>query len=108
MSANRTRSGTGAARLLGLQVLIGLGIFAATLLAPAAQGTMLAVPVIPGARDGLAYWVIDAGGKLAGAGRYPGSMLVTGNRDSLFPAALSHGVLLIAAPANDCADSIKD
>lgn len=102
------RSRTVTAYLLGLQAVISISIGMTVLLAPAAQGTMLAVPIMPGARANLAKWVINAGGTLSGTGHLPGSIMINGSRASLLPAALAHGAILIAPPTNDDHQKFRD
>ena len=68
--------------------------------APPQQGRMLLVPIVGG--PVTETMVRDFNATPLTAGPLPGSLVVDGDRQSLFPL-LSQGILILAAPAAACA-----
>lgn len=90
------------ALILGSQLCTSSLVLAAALLAPPAEGTMLAIPMAPALDSHAARWATQAGGKIIGTGRIAGSFVITGRRDEIFAIALRHGTLIVAAPKFLC------
>lgn len=97
-----TKTQKTSAVILGGQLCTSALVLAAVLLAPPAEGTMLAVPMAPAFDSHAARWATQAGGKILGTGRFAGSFVITGRRDEMFAAALRHGTLIVAAPKFLC------
>ncbi len=83
--------------LLGLALLYGN---------PPAQGRILLVPMTAGARAHLVSSAIDHGARLVANGRLPGSMVVEGRRDALFPL-VRDGILPLRAFAAACGERVE-
>lgn len=88
--------------MLVLQMVTVVAILAAVALYPPAKGTMILVPIWPGADRGLAAHAIEAGAQLVDAGPLPHSLVVSGVRAMIAPVMLSRGVLIVTAPASGC------
>ncbi len=86
--------------VVGQVCLVVAGLVA---LSAPASGTMLLLPLAPGARAGLAAAAIGRGAQLLGAGPVPGSLVVRGERRML-GGLWSQGVMVTAAPAAACGE----
>jgi hypothetical protein len=93
--------------------LFGSGIFAVQLtmivaalavmaLMPPRNGSILLVPLWPGAMQGMAAQAIQRGALLIDRGPFPNSLIVSGNRSQIAQGMLARGVLVIAAPGGGC------
>lgn len=84
-----------------LQVaLVGVGL-TASIVAPPANGVMMLVPVTASTGSAL-NMAMDHDARFLGAGPIPGSLIVEGRRDALWPAMLASGTMLLAARADWC------
>lgn len=81
---------------------------AALMLAPAASGPMLVMPLVPGRPAATIHWLLPTGALLAAPGPYAGSFVVDGSRADLFPAALANGALLLTASFPGCGVETKE
>jgi hypothetical protein len=90
-----------------LAVQLAIGIFGLLLLAltPPARGEMLLVPTTPGAMRVLAPLAVAGPARLIDTGPLPGSLVVFGDRETLLPQMLRHGILVVAAPRAGCGDA---
>ncbi|WP_315760420.1 hypothetical protein [Sphingomonas sp. Y38-1Y] len=79
-----------------VQSLAVIGGAATLWLAPPAEGAMLLVPA-PGASVAALNAATGAGARLLGAGRLPGSLVVTGRREAIAGAVLAADALVVAA-----------
>lgn len=86
--------------------LVVLGV--ALVLAPPADGPMLILPLWPTSTAATLGWAfIDVDARLVGIGPLAGSVVVSASRDRLFPAAIKHGALLVAARAVPCVTNFE-
>lgn len=86
---------------LPLQIgLVATGLTAAVI-APPANGVMMLVPVTASTGSALNL-AMDRHARFLGAGPIPGSLIVEGRRDALWPAMLGSGTMLLAARADWC------
>lgn len=92
----------GAGAILGAQLAVGASGFLLLLLTPPPQGEMLLVPATRDAQRALAPLAIASPARLIGTGPLPGSLVVFGDRTTLLPVMLRHGILVLAAPRSGC------
>ena len=94
-----TRRVVGCAPMMAQRVLV----FAIPLptLAPPAKGAILIVTAHSPPGKILA-WALPTGARLLGAGPFPGSIKVFGDRAALVRPALAHGALLLEAQRSGC------
>lgn len=97
----RSRFGLSAVLLQCLLVMAGTG---ALLLAPPAEGAMLLVPA--GDAGAAINAATAAGGRLAGRGVLPGSVVVIGRRDAMLRGVIAAYAMLIAARPALCEESV--
>lgn len=84
-----------------IQIVLCLPAIALLALAPPARGQMLVVPA-DGDAGRVLGWAVAGGALGVGPGPLPGSLVVSGVRDSLAPLAWRHRALLIAARLPGC------
>jgi hypothetical protein len=90
--------------MIVLQLVAVTASLAAIALYPPARGTMLLVPVWPGAERALAARAIQAGARLVDRGPLANSLVISGDRAAIWSAMASSGVIAIAAPTGGCGD----
>jgi hypothetical protein len=88
--------------LLVLQLLAASAILAAIAFFPPPRGTMILVPLWPGAEQGMTARAVDAGAVLVDRGPLPGSLVISGDRAAIAPGMLAHGVLILTGPKAGC------
>ncbi len=93
--------------LLAVQLVAVSASLAAIALYPPEQGTMLLIPVWPGAEHRLTARAVEAGALLVDRGPLPNSLVVSGARSAILPTMLSSGVLTVSGPAAGCGTSAK-
>ena len=86
----------------GAQVLLVSAGLAATVLAPPARGTMIAIPLTGATVAETVNLAVARGATIEGMGRLAGSVVLDGDRARLTAALRAHGVLLIGAPSGLC------
>jgi hypothetical protein len=92
---------------LSLAILWQAGLLLAPgllLLSPPASGTMLLVPIGPASAATVEAVGRSGGGRMGGTGPLPGSRFVDGERATLLPAALAHGMVLISLEPRICGE----
>jgi len=95
-------SGKSMAALLAVQSAIGLIILVAMILVPPRTGEMLILPLVPRPAGSTVDWIVQHDGRIVGAAGFGGGIVIFGRRDVLVWPALTHGALLVAAPAFSC------
>lgn len=80
-----------------MAVVTGVAVLA---LAPPASGPMLVVPL--GSASPMIWLAGRDDIRIAGLGRFAGSIVVLGERDRLLPVALRHGAILLPALPDLC------
>lgn len=93
--------------LLTVQLAAAAVSMGAIAFCPPARGQMMLVPIWPGAELGLEARAIDAGARLVDRGPLPNSLVISGLRSAVAPTMLSHGVLIMSAPASGCGESVR-
>lgn len=69
---------------------------------PPASGTMILIPLWPGAEQGLTARAVNAGARLVDRGPLPGSLVISGDSSTIASAMLPHGILIINGPRAGC------
>ncbi|WP_165324545.1 hypothetical protein [Rhizorhabdus phycosphaerae] len=80
-----------------MAVVTGVAVLALT---PPARGPMLVVPL--GSASPMIWLAHRDDIRIAGLGRFAGSIMVLGERDRLLPVALRHGAILLPALPDLC------
>lgn len=96
-------SSPSALRVVAAQIAIGVAALAMLAFAPPARGAMLLVPLVSDAP--AARLARDGHALLLGQGP-AGSLVIRGDRQTLFWPLLQAGVLAIAAPALLCGEAL--
>lgn len=86
--------------VLGQCALVAAGL-GAVAFAPPAQGAMLLVPV-GGSGGGIVNAAVSNGARLLGPGPLPGSIVVSGSRARILPAALAAGAFVTLGTDPGC------
>ncbi len=90
---------------IGLQCLLAVVAVAILFTRPPAQGNMLVVPLAQQPLGEIVELVTGRGFAIVTPGRWPGSLVVRGERRQLGWALRDHGLLVIAGAASGCAAS---
>ena len=84
------------------QLALAAGALALLGLCPPRQGAMILLPLVPGTGNAALVRATLADARLVGSGPLPQSFVIWGERARIVPQMLTHGVLVLSAPAAGC------